>query len=76
MHGNVLEWVEDRWHNSYERAPIDGKAWLDGDARPRVVRGGSWNDNPRRLRAAYRNAYAYNFRLYFVGFRLARTLNP
>ena len=27
MLGNVWEWVEDCWHDSYEGAPTDGKAW-------------------------------------------------
>jgi formylglycine-generating enzyme required for sulfatase activity len=42
MHGNVDEWCEDVWHSSYEDAPADGRAWLDGeDTEPfRVVRGG------------------------------------
>jgi formylglycine-generating enzyme required for sulfatase activity len=42
MHGNVDEWCEDVWHPSYEGAPADGGAWLDGEDREpfRVVRGG------------------------------------
>jgi formylglycine-generating enzyme required for sulfatase activity len=42
MHGNVDEWCEDVWHPSYDGAPADGSAWLDGeDQEPfRVVRGG------------------------------------
>jgi len=31
MHGNVYEWVEDCWHDSYSGAPSDGRAWLDED---------------------------------------------
>ena len=42
MHGNVDEWCEDVWHDSYEGAPTDGSAWLVGEEyQPfRVVRGG------------------------------------
>ncbi|MEQ8969303.1 MAG: formylglycine-generating enzyme family protein [Coleofasciculus sp. C1-SOL-03] len=29
MHGNVWEWCLDDWHENYEGAPTDGKAWLD-----------------------------------------------
>jgi formylglycine-generating enzyme required for sulfatase activity len=55
MHGNVWEWVEDPWHDSYEGAPADGSPWVkDGDASRRVVRGGSWNNDPQSLRAADR----------------------
>jgi formylglycine-generating enzyme required for sulfatase activity len=30
MHGNVFEWMEDMWHDSYSGAPVDGAAWTDG----------------------------------------------
>jgi len=39
IHGNVWEWVEDIWHDSYEGAPVDGSAWLQGaDTSFRVIR--------------------------------------
>jgi formylglycine-generating enzyme required for sulfatase activity len=28
VHGNVWEWCEDDWHDSYEGAPEEGRAWL------------------------------------------------
>lgn len=37
MHGNVSEWVQDRWHNKYEGAPSDGSAWEDGDGSGRKI---------------------------------------
>jgi formylglycine-generating enzyme required for sulfatase activity len=42
MHGNVAEWCEDVWHDSYEGAPTDGCAWLEGENKTafRVIRGG------------------------------------
>jgi len=42
MHGNVDEWCEDVWHSSYEGAPTDGSAWLEGETKIpfRVMRGG------------------------------------
>ena len=57
MHGNVWEWVEDHWHDSYDLAPGDGRAWLQegaGESSLRVVRGGSWYDNRDFARCAYR----------------------
>jgi formylglycine-generating enzyme required for sulfatase activity len=44
MHGNVLEWVEDDWHGSYNSAPEDGSAWIDEPRGAfRVFRGGGWD---------------------------------
>jgi formylglycine-generating enzyme required for sulfatase activity len=77
MHGNVDEWVEDVWHDNYRGAPVDGSAWLEGgDASLRVVRGGSWLDNPWNLRAASRGGQPSGTWRSNLGFRLARTLNP
>ncbi|MEO0481981.1 MAG: SUMF1/EgtB/PvdO family nonheme iron enzyme, partial [Planctomycetota bacterium] len=42
MHGNVCEWCEDTWHQSYRGAPDDGSAWVDEVSPYRVVRGGSF----------------------------------
>ena len=40
MFGNVGEWVEDCWHDSYRGAPSDGSAWVDSECSSRVFRGG------------------------------------
>ena len=76
MHGNVWEWVEDCWNESYAGAPSDGGAWLSGDCAKRVLRGGSWFDVPRALRAAHRFRLTTGVRDFFSGFRVARTLTP
>ena len=53
VHGNVWEWVEDCWHESYRGAPVDGSAWTSGgDCSRRVLRGGSWLYSPQVLRSA------------------------
>ena len=57
MHGNVREWTQDCSHRSYDGAPTNGQAWEGangGDCDRRVVRGGSWLNDPGNLRAANR----------------------
>ncbi|WP_256091553.1 formylglycine-generating enzyme family protein [Candidatus Thiosymbion oneisti] len=76
MAGNVWEWVEDCWHDSYAGAPADGSAWLQaggGDCARRVLRGGGWYFNPRWLRSALRLRNAAGGANFVVGIRLART---
>lgn len=54
--GNVWEWVEDCYNESYEGAPLDGSAWLSGDCVRRVDRGGAWYNKPEAVRSALRYA--------------------
>ena len=75
VHGNVWEWVQDCYNDSYRSAPGDGTAWERGDCSRRVLRGGSWNSGPGGLRSAYRDRYIPGGRLSNLGFRVARTLN-
>ena len=75
VHGNVLEWVEDCWHD-YHGAPIDGAASTDGGiCGLRVSRGGSWLNTPQGLRSALRFRDPIGTRGIFAGFRVARTLD-
>jgi formylglycine-generating enzyme required for sulfatase activity len=76
MHGNVWEWCEDAWHQSYAGAPIDGSTWVEGgDHSSRVLRGGSWHNKfPQNLRSANRVRNDPTVRIDANGFRLARTL--
>ena len=76
VHGNVWEWVEDCWNGIYAGAPRDGSAWESGNCGRRVLRGGSWYNNPRYLRSAIRNWYTTGNRNNNAGFRVARTLTP
>ena len=72
MHGNVWEWVQDCWQEGYAGAPSDGAARLGGNCSSRVLRGGSWLNNPSYLRVAYRNWLSANLRDVNTGFRVAR----
>jgi len=74
VHGNVLEWVEDVWHDSYSGAPTDGSAWTSGGNQSRrVLRGGSWYYSSDSALAANRYCDAPRGRDAISGFRLART---
>jgi len=74
MIGNVWEWLQDCWNDSYKGAPTDGSAWESGNCGLRVVLGGSCCNLPELARVAIRSRLAPSFRLSFQGFRLARTL--
>jgi formylglycine-generating enzyme required for sulfatase activity len=77
VHGNVWEWCEDDWHDTYDGAPTDLSAWLQNEVQGcRVLRGGSWISTPDELRAAFRFWFSAEFRYFNVGFRIGRTLSP
>lgn len=71
MHGNVWEWCEDVYHDSYQGAPSDGSAWLSGgDSSRRVVRGGAWYIDGSECRSANRGLYTPGYRTFIIGFRV------
>ena len=71
MHGNVLEWCEDYWSDNYPaEAQTDPTGPADGGSR--VVRGGSWYDFARHVRAASRLHLDPGLRFDYQGFRCAR----
>jgi len=70
--GNVWEWTEDCWNGSYTGAPVDGSPWTTGDCSRRVIRGGSWNNDPADLRVSNRAGLGPTSRDVFRGFRLAQ----
>lgn len=74
MSGNVWEWVEDCWHDSYRGAHDDGSAWTSScSGGGRGLRGGSWSNLAWGARAAGRSDNAPGSRNDGYGFRLART---
>ena len=61
MHGNLWEWCEDHWHDSYDFAPEDDHPWLipaAGNDEKRLLRGGSWNGFPRSLLRMLRSRHS------------------
>ena len=73
MRGNVFEWCLDHWHSNYHGAPANSKAWVDLEAektKPRILRGGSWFNNPWNCRCACRFNGFPGYRYYLNGFRI------
>jgi len=73
MHGNVWEWCEDQYHDSFNDAPLDGSSWVDKEKGAfRVIRGGAWYDPAEYCRSASRiNGHPAD-RALSRGFRLVR----
>jgi formylglycine-generating enzyme required for sulfatase activity len=74
LSGNLWEWVQDHWHDNYDGAPTDGRAWIDPDARKdnnRVLRGGAWLYHEDQARAANRWSDVPDDRHAYKGFRCA-----
>jgi formylglycine-generating enzyme required for sulfatase activity len=77
MLGNVWEWTQDCYVDTYEGAPENGRAREntgEGDCDLRVLRGGSWGNDPLGVRSSRRFRYTPGNRNSGIGFRLARTL--
>jgi formylglycine-generating enzyme required for sulfatase activity len=70
MHGNVLEWCQDWYHDSYNGAPMDGSAWVSGGGQKRILRGGSAYNHAIGLRSAERVRTPPDNRSNIIGFRL------
>lgn len=93
MHGNVAEWVLDQYdpefYHQFEGKLADNPLNVPTQLFPRVVRGGSWFDDPEMLRSAVRVASTPDWKIQdpqlpqsmwyhtdadFVGFRVVRPL--
>ena len=72
IHGNVLEWCADSWHENYQGAPTDGSTWqTGGDVNYNVLRGGSWSSYyPINLYVRGRDKGGHNGKSRFSGLRL------
>lgn len=74
MAGNVWQWTEDCYAESYAGAPSDGSAAEKGNACLRVDRGGSWYYPAWLLRPATRERNPADYRDKVMGFRVAKML--
>jgi formylglycine-generating enzyme required for sulfatase activity len=74
VHGNVWEWVGDRYLDSYKDMRGDGTSSQDLSQGTHVVRGGSFTNDRIDLRSARRLSVPSYSRVRDIGFRVARTL--
>ena len=73
MSGNVWEWVQDCWHDTYNGAPATAVAWLDNcTGTDRYTRrGGAWDARAQGIRSAIRSPGGKSDRSVYYGFRVA-----
>jgi formylglycine-generating enzyme required for sulfatase activity len=76
MLGNVRQWTEDCWNPAPSAVASNGAPVLSGDCSARATRGGSWADDPAKLRAAARDYESVDEGSERIGFRIARDLGP
>jgi formylglycine-generating enzyme required for sulfatase activity len=68
MTGNVFQWCQD-WYGPYDTGPVTDPAGPANGAA-RVVRGGTWNNEPRVSRSAFRYSARPNHRNVDYGLRI------
>jgi Uncharacterized conserved protein len=74
MYGNVQEWVNDWYANSYKyKDGSDPQGPSLGHSR--VIRGGAWGDDATMVRSTYRNASATDNKTPGNGFRVVMVID-
>lgn len=74
MLGNIQEWTQDCWNDTYKGSPKDNKARVDGNCNARTVRGGGFNNNPEGIGVFIRTDYQISYRGEDLGFRLVQDI--
>ncbi|MBC7815904.1 MAG: formylglycine-generating enzyme family protein [Planctomycetaceae bacterium] len=72
FHGYLWEFVEDSWHDNYDGAPTDGRAWTDAAPKKIVVRSGSWKDHYSKLSSSARKSLPLTEGDDAIGFRCVK----
>ena len=76
MAGNVFEWTQDCWNNTFENLGLDGASYENPTGcGKRVIRGGGWSFPPNEVRSANRWREFPTRRSDDTGFRVVRELN-
>jgi formylglycine-generating enzyme required for sulfatase activity len=82
MHGNVYTWCQESYQGDYP-ASKNGESIEDKEGElsikqtvPRVLRGGSFGGLASLVRSADRGGLVPSYRIFYVGFRPARTFAP
>jgi serine/threonine-protein kinase len=73
MAGNVLEWVADWYGENYYASSAAQNPEGPASGQYRVLRGGTWNNFQRGVRAAGRSGGVPEDLSYDIGFRCARS---
>jgi formylglycine-generating enzyme required for sulfatase activity len=73
LHGNVAEWCLDTWHENYDRAPVDGSAWIDRGNDLHLLRGGVSLGLSHEGSSLYRDKNKQNVNSNSYGFRVVCT---
>ncbi len=74
VHGNVWEWMQDCYADSYRDALANGAAFERADCAERLYRGGGWSVEKRGRRTANRARYTPDAAYAQLGIRVVRDL--
>ncbi len=73
MTGNVYEWCSDRYNRDYYGySPVNNPTGAES-GYSRVLRGGSWGDEPKACRVAYRVSVGEYTNYFMYGFRFVKS---
>jgi len=72
MHGNVYEWVQDCF-TGLPTGTVSSAPVLSEDCQQRVIRGGGWHNDSRRIQSDYRGHLRFSHKGDTLGIRVART---
>ena len=61
VHGNVWEWVEDCWNNSYWGVPSNVSPCLSDNGGRWVMWGGAWSNQPKNLHSENYTGYVLEY---------------